>query len=550
MINDTPFTRARLFGKLFPLGYKDDFRIIFLSALPIILSNFSQTFLPIVSLLFCGHIGSNELAAATMAGTFVNIIAYAALLGLASACDTLFPQLASGEDKTKLGIVLQKGLAISLISVLPSISLLLNIRYLMVDFIEEKGIVYLADIYILYMLPSVFFYSINCVLHRYVLAQDIFYPILAINVSSNILNAILHYILIFVLNMGLSGAAVSVSITNCFITVITVSFIYFKKVYLTTWSGWSLKSLEDWSLYLKLAIPGMLMIFLEWSGFEIGIITSGTLSKRELSTMAICVQTIYIAFMVPLGISVATNIRVGHFLGKNEPEQAKNCSKVAFTINFSLILILSTIIFLSSNFIPMAFTNDEEIIRLASRTLKFVSIIHFMDGAQGFFSSIIKSVGGQFYGSIIVFVSFYINGLPLGIYLMKKTDLRILGFWMGFLTAGIVLVILQIIFISRIDWIKSAKQAHDRTLKERLPPPVLEMDLPADLSEIERVKQLKRSRSIEFKIMLIFLLLVIFFGILVTRFSIEPEICVGSCMKNVTSTYLSHGLIRNFQKGV
>ena len=76
------------------------------------------------------------------------------------------------------------------------------------------------------------------------------------------------------------------------------------------------------------------------------------------------------------------------------------------------------------------------------------------------------------------------------------------------------------------------------------------MDLPADLSEIERVKQLKRSRSIEFKIMLIFLLLVIFFGILVTRFSIEPEICVGSCMKNVTSTYLSHGLIRNFQKGV
>ena len=30
--------------------------------------------------------------------------------GLTSACDTLFPQIFGGEDKKKLGIVLQKGL--------------------------------------------------------------------------------------------------------------------------------------------------------------------------------------------------------------------------------------------------------------------------------------------------------------------------------------------------------------------------------------------------------------------------------------------------------
>ena len=29
--------------------------------------------------------------------------------GLTSACDTLFPQIFGGEDKKKLGIVLQKG---------------------------------------------------------------------------------------------------------------------------------------------------------------------------------------------------------------------------------------------------------------------------------------------------------------------------------------------------------------------------------------------------------------------------------------------------------
>lgn len=30
--------------------------------------------------------------------------------GLTSACDTLFPQIFGGEDKKKLGLVLQKGI--------------------------------------------------------------------------------------------------------------------------------------------------------------------------------------------------------------------------------------------------------------------------------------------------------------------------------------------------------------------------------------------------------------------------------------------------------
>ena len=79
-------------SKLLPVGYKKEFKIILESAIPIvrssfcyflacigitynklfktkILSNFSQTFLPIVSLFFCGHIGADELAGATLACT-------------------------------------------------------------------------------------------------------------------------------------------------------------------------------------------------------------------------------------------------------------------------------------------------------------------------------------------------------------------------------------------------------------------------------------------------------------------------------------------------
>lgn len=80
-------------NKLFPFGFKYDFKVLFYSSIPLIFNQISQTFLPIISLFFCGHIGSNELAAVTIANTFINIGSFSVLVGLCSACDTLLPQV-------------------------------------------------------------------------------------------------------------------------------------------------------------------------------------------------------------------------------------------------------------------------------------------------------------------------------------------------------------------------------------------------------------------------------------------------------------------------
>ena len=57
-------------------GYKKEFKILLLSAVPLILNNLSQIFLPITSLFFVGHLGPNELAAVTLAGTVCSNICF------------------------------------------------------------------------------------------------------------------------------------------------------------------------------------------------------------------------------------------------------------------------------------------------------------------------------------------------------------------------------------------------------------------------------------------------------------------------------------------
>ena len=113
--------KSKLAKTLFPYGYKEDFKIIVHSSIPLvinflfiiflsvsksslflifassfqneILSNFSQVFMMISSFIFCGHIGPKEYSAATLAATFINIGGFSILVGLTTASETLFPQV-------------------------------------------------------------------------------------------------------------------------------------------------------------------------------------------------------------------------------------------------------------------------------------------------------------------------------------------------------------------------------------------------------------------------------------------------------------------------
>ena len=52
-------------------------------------------------------------------------------------------------------------------------------------------------------------------------------------------------------------------------------------------TGWSTECLYDWRIYLKLAIPGFMLILIEWSSFEIATFASGILGNIQLDVMSI-----------------------------------------------------------------------------------------------------------------------------------------------------------------------------------------------------------------------------------------------------------------------
>jgi MATE family multidrug resistance protein len=92
----------------------------------------------IVSILFCGHIGPDELGAASLAFIMINVCGQTSVIGLLSACDTIFPQVFAGKNKKTTGIYLQKALLISMIWCMPVIGILTNSR-LLISLVEKNS---------------------------------------------------------------------------------------------------------------------------------------------------------------------------------------------------------------------------------------------------------------------------------------------------------------------------------------------------------------------------------------------------------------------------
>lgn len=62
--------------------------------------------------------------------------------------------------------------------------------------------------------------------------------------------------------------------------------------------GWTLECFDGWMEFYKLGLPGVGMITVEWTSFEITAFVLGTLGEVELAINTILINTITLLFMV------------------------------------------------------------------------------------------------------------------------------------------------------------------------------------------------------------------------------------------------------------
>lgn len=218
--------------------------------------------------------------------------------------------------------------------------------------------------------------------------------------------------------------------------------------------------------YLKIGIPGALMLCFEWWCFELLAIFSGLISVEALAAEVVVVNLVTFIFMIPLGTSYAASALTGYFLGEGKIEEAKRYSRLAIVFN---VIITSFVVLLVGTFqtsISNIFTQEEKVVTIIRDIIYVLLVYIWFDTIHGVQSGIIRGLGRQAYGSVFTLICYYLIGLPMALYFAFYVKMGVKGLWLGFTIACIILDIGFWMIINCPDWYLISTQMREKVRKE------------------------------------------------------------------------------------
>ncbi|CAL8270016.1 unnamed protein product [Gadus morhua 'NCC'] len=455
-------------SKLVPKVYQDEIIHILKLAGPVMVSQMMVFLISFVSTVFCGHMGKTELAGVALSIAVINITGISIGSGMASACDTLISQTYGSGNLRRVGVILQRGILILLLTCFPCWALLVNTEPILLLVKMTPEVARLSQFYVqIFMpaLPAAFMYQLQA---RYLQNMGIIWPQVITGLIGNILNAIINYVFLFPLDMGVGGSAVANVISQYVLAVSLFVYINCRGLHKTTWGGWSQECLQEWGPFIKLAIPSMLMLCLEWWVFELGGFLAGLISEQELGAQSIVYELATLSYMFPLGFAVAASVRVGNALGAGKVEQAKLTSKVAIVCAMIVSVFVGATLGISKDYVGYIFIKDRGIIDRVADVMIIYSFFHLIDCIAGVTGGIIRGAGKQSIGALCNFVGYYIIGFPIGVSLMFAAHMGIVGLWTGLLFCVAIQAVFFLIFLSKLNWQKASDEALVRAGVQRV----------------------------------------------------------------------------------
>lgn len=169
--------------------------------------------------------------------------------------------------------------------------------------------------------------------------------------------------------------------------------------------------------------------------FAASFVIIGWISKEALAAHQISNQIADMTFMLALGIGSATTIRVSHQLGEGNIHGVR----MASTASVHLVLLMNTIgaaLMISlHNYIPMLFTEDQEVIAIASQLIVLAGLFQYADGLQAVGAAMLRGITDVKVPMVIAFVSYILIGLSVGLVCAFPLNMGAAGIWIGFIFA-------------------------------------------------------------------------------------------------------------------
>jgi MATE family multidrug resistance protein len=288
-------------------------------------------------------------------------------------------------------------------------------------------------------------------LRRYLQAVHIVAPVMFALVSANIINALFNWIFIYghwgMRALGVPGSGWSTCVARVYMAgVLLFALFYYDRPrrLLLREHAWRI-DIRRMRALLQLGGPAAIQILLEIGGFTAAGAMAGKVGTVALAAHQIALNCAAFTYMVPLGISSAAAVRVGHGLGRQDPTRARRAGWMSILLGASFMLTAGVVFVSIPRIIARIYTPDPTVIHAGANLLRIAAAFQLFDGIQTVTTGALRGSGETRTPMIANFVAYWVLGLPVGYLLCFKAQLGVVGLWVG-LSIGLVLVAMIVLY--------------------------------------------------------------------------------------------------------
>ena len=217
---------------------------------------------------------------------------------------------------------------------------------------------------------------------------------------------------------------------------------------------------------LRIGVPMGVSLFMEASLFVAVALAIGTLGTDVVAGHQVAINVASVTFMVPLGIAMATTVRVGQAVGRGDRQTVRDAGLVGIMLTLITQSVSASLMFLLPHRIAALYTHDAGVIALASQLLVLAALFQFSDGIQVAANGALRGLKDTRIPMLITTFAYWGVGMPVGWWLAFPQGLGARGMWMG-LIAGLSMAA---ILLSRRFW-KLAHMPVDSVALDAAPTP-------------------------------------------------------------------------------
>jgi multidrug resistance protein, MATE family len=431
-----------------PLTFRQQLGATTRLAVPLALTQLVQMAMGFVDVVMIGRLGTVSMAAGVL-GTSFFFTLMLVCMGVVMAVNPLVAQAVGAREPAAVGRAVRQGLWLGALLALPLMLVLWQARPLLALAGQDPEVARLAAAYlgaILWgVLPNLWYTALRGFAEGIAKPR----PILIVTLAAAGLNVFGNWVLMYgnlgMPALGLVGTGIATAI---------VMWALFGGLLLVTRLHSAFRHYDVFSTIRRPDPKALLELFrLGWPigvtfGLESGLFLAATLLMGLVGTTALAAHQIAlnaagVTFMIPLGIAMATTVRVGHEAGAADRQGASRAGWAGMTLGALMMVGPALLFWLRPEWVVWIYTGSTEggpageaVAAQAAALLSIAAVFQLFDGVQVTAGGALRGLRETRSPMVVGLLAYWGLGLSAAYVLGIRAGLGAEGVWWG-LTAGL-----------------------------------------------------------------------------------------------------------------